>query len=189
MLELDGDPPGARVQSLLGVAALVNEPLARLRREVGGRDLRSVADEADQHVVEVVAAELVHPRGGEHLVAVAAHADERCVEGAAAEVVDDDVVALRSERAAVAVGVLEPRGRGLVQHRHRPEARAAKCVEGHEPLRAMRVRGDGHDAPKRFCHRLRLLLSLQRRAPLGAEVRLRLERHPQGDQESLDELP
>ncbi len=150
VLEIDRHLARARVQALLRVAALIDEALERARRERFARELRPLEDERDEDLVEVVAAELVDPGGGEHLVPAPAHADERGVERAAAEVVDDDVVALRRERAPVPVGVLEAGGGGLVQHRHgRESRRARKASSVTNRCAAVCVRRDRDDAPER----------------------------------------
>src|SRR5690606_19256400 len=109
-LEVDARLPGARVEALLRVAALIAQARQGRRIELPLLDLRLGEDEIDDDLVEVVAAELVDARGREDLVARALHPHQRGVERAAAEVVDDDVIAPRRERVAMTVRVLEPGG-------------------------------------------------------------------------------
>src|SRR5262245_7928104 len=70
--------------------------------------------------------------------------NEGRVEGAAAEIVDDDVLALRGDGVAVAVGVLKACSGGLVEERDNLEARSVEGVDGEESLRAVGVRRRGH---------------------------------------------
>ena len=142
-LEVDGDLAGARVEGLLRVAALLEEVIHGASGERRGGDPGPGEDDLREHGVEVVPAEAPDARGGEDLVTEAAHADDGRVERAAAQIVDDDEIALRRERVAVAVRVLEAGRRRLVEHRHDVEAGAAEGVHRDEALGAVRVGGDG----------------------------------------------
>ena len=95
----------------------------------------------------------------------AGHAQERDVERASADVVDHDVIFLDGQRVAIAVGVLEAGGRGLVEQAEHLEARAPKRIEADEALRAVRVGGSGDEGLERaFAEQRGAMLERLRRA-------------------------
>ena len=184
MLEVDRDLARARVEALLRVAALRGEPLDRARRELALRDPGAREDHVDEHRVEVVAAELVHAGRRHHVVRAPAHPHERRVERPAPQVVHDNVIALARERVAMAMRVLEPRRRRLVEHRRGREPGAPEGVERDEALRAVRVRGHRDDR----AHRVLALLLLRSLRQQRARVRARRDRLPERAEEAREQV-
>ena len=72
------------------------------------------------------------------------------IEGAAAQVVDEDRGALRVEGPRVAVGVLEARSGGFVDHRENIPTSAAERLESEEALRRPRVRRNADEGFERL---------------------------------------
>jgi len=171
---LDGDAARLGREVLLGLPALLEQPRpgARAHLRAGGLGLGEGA--LGEHLVEVVPTEVVDAHRAEHVVARAVHVHERGVEGAAAEVVDDHAGAARVQGAALAVGVLEPRGGRFVDHPRDGEAGPAEGLERQEALRAVGVRG----------HRDHRGAGLE----AGGHARRRREGTQQGGQEAREHL-
>src|SRR5690606_19037203 len=111
--------------------------------------------EAQNGFVEVVAAELGNALGRNQLEATARERDGRAVEGAAAEIVHDDVAlrAPRRERAEAALGKLDRRGGGLVDHAEHLEARAREGFEREVALTRAGIRRHGNHCLERLVRR------------------------------------
>ena len=159
--EIHEHAPRVRAEALLLTHALLEQEGpgfagGRAGERAGGGP---VEDEAEDRLVEIVAAEPPDAVRRHDLVRLPRHPEERGVERASPEVVDDEVLALRIG-APVTVRVLEARGRRLVEERLHRKAAGLERLERQEALGRRRVRGHGHGGVERFVGRQPCVRSL-----------------------------
>ena len=93
MFQIDGDPPGVRVQRFFLKPAFFQQTKPGRCREVIDRflaDPRRLQSQLGQHLVEVVSSDGWDTLGRDHVVHVLVESHERSIERTAAQVVHED---------------------------------------------------------------------------------------------------
>ena len=143
-VEVHEEVPRLGTQGFLGDSARLDE-FVTIDRGVA----EMTCGQISQHLVEVVATEVIETDGVEDFRALAGHVDQGCVEGATTEVIDDDPGALGIEVPGLTEGEFQPGRRRLVDEAEHINAGLTCSIHRHEALSGVSVGGYTEDGTMR----------------------------------------